>query len=164
MRNIVLAYDERFGSGADNDLLWQRHLANDLRHFRELTLGQAVIMGRKTYESIGRPLPGRQNIVVTRGGMAADGIDVVHSLDEAYDAVEPDREPFVIGGGEVYRLAYPTIDRIYATLVHAAFENASVFFPALSPDEWHETSREDHQADEKNKYGYSFITYARNDS
>lgn len=164
MRNIVVAYDEHFGIGADNDLLWQRDLPSDLRRFRELTLGQAVIMGRKTFESIGRPLPKRQNIVVSRRDVATDGVDVVHDIDAAFAAVEPDREPFVIGGGEIYRLAYPSVDRIYATLVHAAFENATVSFPAPNPDEWHETAREDHQADEKNKYDYSFITYERNRS
>ncbi|HEU0266771.1 MAG TPA: dihydrofolate reductase, partial [Candidatus Saccharimonadaceae bacterium] len=88
MRNIVVAYDEHYGIGADNDLLWQRDLPSDLRHFRELTLGQAVIMGHKTFESIGRPLPGRQNIVVTRQDIAVDDVDVVHDIDAAFAVVE----------------------------------------------------------------------------
>jgi len=158
---MVVAYDEHYGIGADNDLLWQRNLPNDLRHFRELTFGQAVIMGRKTFESIGRPLPGRQNIVVSRRDTIADGVDVAHDIDAAYAAVKPNKEPFVIGGGEIYRLAYSSVDRIYATLVRAAFENATVFFPAPDMKQWQETSREDYLADDKNEYDYSFITYER---
>lgn len=164
MKSIVVAYDRNYGIGADNDMLWQRDMPSDLRHFRELTLGQAVIMGRKTFESIGYPLPKRQNIVISRHSFAIEGIEVVRDVEEAYAAVEPGSAPFIIGGSEIYRLAYPSVDRIYATLVHAVFEDATVFFPEPDLNTWDETAREDHLADNENKYDYSFITYQRKDS
>src|SRR3954464_13773251 len=102
MRNILVAYDKNYGIGAHNDLLWQRDLPADLRRFKELTTDNAVIMGRKTYESIGRPLPNRQNIVISRTTDAIDGVTVVDSLQAAYDAVEFGKEIFVLGRGQIY--------------------------------------------------------------
>ena len=161
MKSIVVAYDKNYGIGAHNDLLWQRNLPADLRHFKEITTGHAIIMGRKTYESINRPLPNRQNIVLSRDDEVIEGVEVVHSLDEAYAAVEPGKEAFVIGGGQIFSLAFDTIDRIYATEVEATFDQADVFFPAIDLSVWKETAREHHEADERNLYAYDFVTYDR---
>jgi dihydrofolate reductase len=161
MKSILVAYDKNFGIGAFNDLLWQRDLPADLRRFKELTTGHAIIMGRKTYDSIGRALPNRQSIVISRQAGVIEGVIVVDSLAAAYDAVEAGRESFVIGGGQIYELAIDTVDRIYATEVDAEFPQADVFFPAVNKDWWHETAREHHTADERNKYDFDFVTYDR---
>lgn len=159
MKSIVVAYDQTHGIGADNDLLWQRDLPADLAHFKEITTGATVIMGRKTYESIGRPLPNRQNIVVSRVGMpAVDGIETVGSLAEAYAAAEHDI--FVIGGGSIYAQALADMDIVYATEVLAEFPQATVFFPVLG-DDWREAERLHNDSDEKNAYGFDFVTYKR---
>lgn len=161
MKSILVAYDKNFGIGADNDLLWQRDLPADLKRFKELTTGNAIIMGRKTYDAIGRVLPNRQNIVISREVAQIEGVTVVSSLEDAYAAVEPGKEPFVIGGGQIYRLALDTVDRIYATEVDATFPQADVFFPVFAKTEWTETAREHHDADERNKYAFDFVTYDR---
>jgi dihydrofolate reductase len=158
MKNILVAYDKNYGIGAANDLLWQRDLPADLRRFKELTTGNAIIMGRKTFDSIGRPLPNRQNIVISRHPLKIEGITVVDSLEKAYQAVDRDKETFVLGGGEIYRLALDSVDRIYATEVQETF-TADVFFPALDKTIWRETSRVHYAADEKNKYDFDFVIY-----
>lgn len=161
MKNILVAYDKNYGIGAANDLLWQRDLPADLRKFKELTTDNAIIMGRKTFDSIGRVLPNRQNIVMTRGNETIEGATVVHSLEEAYAAVEPGKETFIIGGGQIYALTLDTADRIYATEVDATFPQVEVFFPRIDKNVWHETAREHHEADERNKYALDFVTYER---
>jgi dihydrofolate reductase len=161
MKTIVVAYDKKYGIGAENDLLWLRDLPADLKHFKDTTMGGAIIMGRKTYASIGRPLPGRQSIVISREAEAIDGVDVVHSIDEAYAKVEPGRETYVIGGGQIYQLALSTIDTILATEVDAEFPQATVFFPAIDKSVWHETSRQHFDADAENRYAFDFVTYER---
>ncbi len=161
MKNIVVAYDKNRGIGAHNDLLWQRDLPADLAHFKDLTTGSAIIMGHKTYESIGRPLPNRQNIVLSREPLDIPGIIVVSNLDDAYAAVDPGKEIFVIGGGQIYALALPTIDRVYATEVDASFAQADVFFPQLATSEWRQVIREHHEHDAKNAYSFDFVTYDR---
>jgi dihydrofolate reductase len=162
MISILVAYDHKNGIGADNDLLWQRDMPADLRRFKELTTGNAVIMGWKTYESIGRPLPNRQNIVMSRSARdTAEGVEIVGSLEEAYAAVEPGRETFVIGGGQVYAQALDSADRVLATEVDAVFDEATVFFPVLDMTIWKEAAREHHDADERNKYPYDYVTYER---
>lgn len=118
-------------------------------------------MGRKTYESIGRPLPNRQNIVITRGDFKADGVASVHSLEEAYAAADPGKELFIIGGEQIYRLAIGSVDRIFATEVDATFPEAEVFFPAFKSAIWEETSREHHTKDDRNKYDFDFVEYRR---
>jgi dihydrofolate reductase len=158
MKYLIVAYDSNRGIGADNDLLWQRNLPADLRRFKQLTTGHSIVMGRKTYDSIGRPLPDRQNIVVSRSVSEIPGVTVVDSLAAAYVAAEQD--VYVIGGGSIYAQALPDIDVIYATEVQADFPNATVFFPALGQD-WRETAREHHEADERNLYAYDFVTYER---
>ena len=158
MKSIVVAYDARRGIGAHNELLWQRDLPSDLRHFRDVTMGGSIIMGRNTYESIGRALPGRENIVVTHRPLAATDVVVVDDLPGAYAAAHGNQ--FVIGGASIYEQALPDVDVIYATEVHATFSGADVFFPSLS-DTWREAARESHTADVQNKFDYDFVTYVR---
>lgn len=162
MKSIIVAYDKNLGIGADNQLLWQRDLPADLRHFKDLTTGNVIIMGRKTYDSIGLPLPERQNIVVTRDrGLLIPGADVVDSLEAAYDIALLDQEIFVIGGAQIYEVALPTVQTIYVTEVDASFGDATVFFPAIDMKQWVETSRAHYERDERNFYNYDFVTYSR---
>lgn len=159
MKSIIVAYDNNRGIGAAGDLLWVRELPADLARFKELTTGHPIIMGRKTFESIGRPLPNRRNIVISHSDIDAEGIESTHSLEEAYHLVG-DEDVYVIGGGQIYAQALPDVDRILATEVNETFA-AEIFFPSLDSDIWHEVSRERHTSDEYNKYNYDFVTYAR---
>lgn len=160
MKNIIVAYDKNRGIGAENDLLWKRDLKSDLKHMKELTMGQALIMGRNTYESIGRPLPGRQNIVISNSIPPTEGIEVVRSLEEAYRTVDREHS-FIFGGARVYNNALPFTECIYATEVQAIFPQAEVFFPAIDTSQWIEVSREQHEADEDNKYPFDFVSYRK---
>ena len=158
MKSIVVAYDQKRGIGARNDLLWQRDLPADLRHFKELTMGGSLIMGRNTYDSIGRALPGRENIVVTHRPLEAVDVIAVDSLTAAYAAAHGNQ--FIIGGGQIYEQSLPDADVVYATEVAETFTAAEVFFPALG-EGWREAARESHPSDERNKYAYDFVTYVR---
>jgi dihydrofolate reductase len=138
------------------------HLPADLKHFKRNTLGKPVLMGRKTLEAIGRPLPERRNLVLTRdAAFHAPGCETVTSLEAAIQAVVGVPELMVIGGGEVYRLVWGHTDRIYLTRILADVEGADTFFPKLSPKEWREVSREEHRADEKNPFDYAFLVFDR---
>lgn len=164
MRHIIVAHDRKRAIGNKNGLPWEMMPA-DLRHFRRLTLGKgamnAIIMGRTTYDSIGRPLPGRQNIVMSRQqGLTIEGCTVVNSLDEAYEAARPAEEIFVIGGEQVFYQALPTVDRLHVTEIDATLEG-DAYFPDISQDDWELLDEEAHSADEKNKYDYRFLTYGR---
>ena len=161
MKTIIVAFDQNYGIGANNDLLWQRNLPADLQHFKEATLGNAIIMGYNTYKSIGRPLSDRQNIVISDDGKPIDGFEVADSLQSAFDLVPADKEIFVIGGGQVYASAIDSVDRIMATEVHADFNQATVFFSKIDPTKWREISREKHLADDRNLYDFDFVTYVR---
>lgn len=130
----------------------------DLKHFRTLTTGKNIIMGLSTYESIGRPLPNRRNIVLSRKVHDIDGVDVAQSITEAYALAGADA--VVVGGGSIYEQTLDDMDRLYVTEVQAEFSNATVFFPEIGPM-WVETSREHHDADEQNKYAYDFVVYDR---
>jgi dihydrofolate reductase len=157
--SIIVATDERGAIGRDGQLPWR--LPDDLRHFKALTLGKPVIMGRRTWDSIGRPLPGRQNIVISRqGSLAASGATVVGSWNEARAAAQPAAEACVIGGAEIYRLALPEAQLIHRTEVHATVE-ADTFFPAVDPAVWEEVGRTDHPADDRHAFAYSFIELHR---
>jgi len=158
MKTAVVAYDQNRGIGIGSELPWGRDLPSDIQHFRELSKGKSVVMGRTTYEAIGRPLPERQNIVVTHRPFAAEGIDVVQSLPEAYAAAKFD--VCIIGGGAIYAQALADTDVVYATEVQAAFPGTTAFFPELGAG-WKEVEREHHEADEQNKYAYDFVTYKR---
>lgn len=157
---IVVAAAENNVIGKDNGLIW--HLPADLRHFKQLTMGHPMLMGRKTFESIGKPLPGRTSIIITnQKDYAADGCIVTHSVQEAIEQAKAlDEEVCIIGGAEVYRQALPFTDTIYLTRIHHTFEG-DVFFPELKDEEWETLKQEHHEPDEKNKYSYSFITLRR---
>lgn len=160
MKAIVVAYDKNRGIGAGNDLLWMRDLPADLKHFKQLTTGKSIIMGRKTFESIGsKPLPDRQNIVLSRTPTGVEKVITAGSLEAAYAMAQ--FPIFVIGGESVFRESLPDVDIIYATEVGAEFPQASVFFPAIDMNEWQEISREHHEADEKNKYPFDFVVYRK---
>lgn len=145
--------------GRDNRLPW--HLPADLAHFKRLTTGHPILMGRKTYESIGKPLPNRTNIVITRQtDFQANGCLVAHSLQAAFDLCSTDDEIFIIGGAEIYRQTLPVANKIYLTRIRRDFEGDTFLFE-LDPSVWRETFREDFAPDKKNKYSYSFITYEK---
>lgn len=154
--SLIVAMDERRGIGKDGKLPWR--LSSDLKRFRELTMGHHMIVGRKTFESIGKPLPGRQTIVVTRNHtFKPDGCLVTNSVQSALALAQErgEREVFVIGGAEIYTQTLDVADRVYLTLVHAEV-GADTFFPELKPDSWTETQSTFQAADERNQYSFSF--------
>lgn len=157
---IVAAMAENGVIGKDNQLPW--HLPADLQHFKKLTLGCAVIMGRKTFMSLPRPLPDRLNIIVSRNSdYKVEQCPVVTSLAAAIRLAEEKALPaMIIGGGEIFSQALEFVDELYLTLVHAKIAG-DITFPLIDYDLWQEVDREDHQADEKNPYAYSFIQYQR---
>jgi dihydrofolate reductase len=157
--SIVVAADERNAIGRRGGLPWR--LPNDLKHFKTLTLGKPVLMGRKTWDSIGRPLPGRHNIVITRqSGLTIEGATVVASLVRAFEVAGDVPEACVIGGADIFRLALPRTDVVHLTRVHATCE-ADTFLPALETSEWMEVAREDHAPDDRHAYAYSFVELRR---
>jgi dihydrofolate reductase len=159
MVTIIAAVGRNKALGKNNDLIW--HLPADLKRFKEITRGHHVIMGRKTYESLGKPLPNRTNIIVSRNpGFKAEGCVVVGSLDEALREAESDPNPYILGGAQIYEQALQVADRMDLTLVHEDFE-ADAFFPDFSEDHWEETGRQDFEKDEKNPYDYSFVQYKK---
>ena len=158
-RSIIVAYGRNREIGTNGDLPWGRDLPADLAEFRKRTLGRSVIMGRKTFESIGkRPLPERENIVISSTPTGVSGVLTAIDLDSAYALA---RYPvFIIGGAKVYESSLPTVDTIYATEVDQEFPSADAFFPKLS-SEWQETNRTHHEKDEKNVYSFDIVEYRR---
>jgi dihydrofolate reductase len=157
---LVVAAAENGVIGRGNRLPW--HLPADLRHFKSLTVGKPVLMGRKTYESIGKALPGRTNIVLSRSeAFAPRDCEVVKTLDDARIAASTHPALMVIGGAEIYRQCLPFAGRIHLTLIHARIEDGDAVFEGWRGAEWAETSRERHESDDKNAYAYSFITLER---
>ncbi|MDB5121721.1 MAG: dihydrofolate reductase [Sphingobacteriales bacterium] len=155
--SIVVVADENNAIGKNNQLLC--HLPADLKHFKSITTGNTVVMGRKTFDSIGKPLPNRKNIVITRQpNLAIEGCEVVQSLQEAIQSSADNTDVCIIGGAEIYNQSLELTDVIYLTRIHHEFE-ADAFFPPIDSEIWEQTSIEPHQPDEKNKYSYSFITY-----
>jgi dihydrofolate reductase len=137
-----------------------------MKHFKETTSGHTVIMGQKTFESIGRPLPNRRNIVLTLDkNFKTEGVEIVHSLEELDELLKKtstsEEENFVIGGGMIYKLFIEKADKLYITHVDASFPDADTFFPEIIPIVFLETGREEHNKDEKNAYNYAFVTYTR---
>ena len=162
---VIVAIADNNAIGRNNELLW--HISEDLKFFRRTTSGCPVIMGRKTFESIGRPLPKRTNIVVSRGFEAPEGVAVVSSLSEAYSValsaeceVESQR-CFVIGGGQIYAQAINDADRLVVTHVHTVIEDADTFFPEIDPDLWVVTDRSEIQTDPETGYNFEFVTYEK---
>lgn len=160
MITLAVAKSENDVIGADNKLLW--HLSDDLRRFKRITSGHPIIMGRKTYESVGKPLPNRTNIVITRNqDWNSEGIKVVNSLEKALElAKEFDSEIFIIGGGKVYEQSMEIADAIELTEVHHTFDG-DTFFPEIDLSVWKEVSRENFKKDERNEYDYSFVRYEK---
>lgn len=156
--SLIVACDENRLIGRDGDLPWR--LPNDLKHFKSLTLNKTILMGRKTWDSLGRPLPQRENWVLTRdAAFAAEGCRVFNKLEDAL-AAHAQGELMVIGGADLYRQALPHAQRLYLTQVHAR-EQGDTWFPDFSSLKFVETSREDHPADERHAYAYSFLTLER---
>ncbi len=159
MISIIAALAQNQTIGINNRLPW--HLPADLQHFKKLTLGKPIIMGRKTYESIGKPLPGRRNIVISRNPQfTAPGCEVVPSLEAALTLTDSVEEVMIIGGAQLIAETLPLADRLYLTLIHQDFEG-DCFFPDWNPQQWQQINREDHPADAANPYAYSFITFVR---
>lgn len=157
--SIITALSANQVIGLNNQLPW--HLPADLQHFKAHTLGKPIIMGRKTYESLGKPLPGRRNIVVTHNAQFhAPGCEIVNSLEQALKLTAKDEEVMVIGGAELIQQVLPQTDRLYLTFIHEQFEG-NCFFPAWNPADWLEIEREDYKADARNPHPYSFVTYQR---
>jgi len=154
----IVAIGENHAIGKNNQLLW--HMPKDLKHFKDVTSGRTIIMGRKTFDSVGKPLPKRRNIVVTRQDIEIPGCEVVKSIDEGIALCQGEDEVFIGGGAEIYRQAMDKTNRIYLTIIHHVFD-ADTFFPEIDYAVWQEVSREDFEADEKNPYPYSFIQLNR---
>ncbi len=158
---MIAAASDNDVIGTGNTLPWS--LPDELQRFRQTTAGKPVIMGRKTHESIGRALPGRVNIVVSRdAGRQFDGCIAVPSLRDGIDAAKATEAPeaFIIGGGQIYQEAMPLVDRLYLTRVHAIMEG-DTFFPTVSTDAWREVSHEDHAADDRHPFAFTYHVYER---
>ena len=159
MLTIIAAVAKNNALGKNNDLIW--HLPADLKRFKEITLGHHIIMGRKTFESLGKPLPNRTTIIITRNpDYIAPGCIIVNELEEAIKAAAVDENPFILGGAEIYKQAMSFADILDLTLVHESFDG-DAFFPNIDMSKWTEMSRQDFKADEKNKYDYSFVQYKK---
>jgi len=160
MITIIVAIASNGGIGKDNKLLW--HIPGDLKRFKKITTGHCLLMGRNTWYSLPkRPLPDRQNIVLTDDPCEClEGCISAYSIEDALQKVEEGRDIFVIGGGMIYKQFMSRAERLMITYVHKDFE-ADTFFPAIDPDTWEETEREDHGPDEKNEFSYSYVTYTR---
>lgn len=160
--SLIAALDRNRAIGKGNALPW--HLPDDLKRFKKLTLGKPVLMGRKTAESLGRALPGRQNLVLTRSGRVPfERMQAVASLDAALRAADHGgaEEVCVIGGGEIYMLALPSATHLHLTYVDTVVDGADAFFPAFDAAHWRIVSEESHAADAKHAYGFRFVDYCR---
>ncbi|MDR1756894.1 MAG: dihydrofolate reductase [Culturomica sp.] len=157
--SIIVAAAENDVIGRDNALIWR--LSADLKRFKSLTTGHTVLMGRKTFESMGKPLPNRRNIVLSGDpSFAPAGCEIVGSVEEALEKTAGDEQVFVIGGGQVYRTFWERADRLYLTVVHTKAEGDTVI-PPVDPHRWREVKREEFRADEKNEFDYSYVDYVR---
>lgn len=159
MISIVVAMTKNRVIGRDGDMPWR--LSADLKRFKQITMGHHLVMGRKTYDSIGRPLPGRTTVVLSRSANYEDArIRVARSLDEAIDFAKNDDEIFITGGAQIYSLALPRVGRIYLTQIHCELDG-DTHFPEIDWAAWRLLERQDGTADSKNNYDYSFLTYER---
>ena len=159
--SIIVAVSENGVIGKDNQLLWR--LPDDLKRFKKLTLGHPIIMGRKTFDSIGKPLPGRTSIVITRNrNFSMENVIVVHNIEEAIEeaAKLETEETFIIGGGELYSSTLAIADRLYVTEVNTII-SGDTYFNITNPDQWIETERTVHQTDEKHKFEFNFVDYTK---
>ena len=160
MITLIAAISKNNALGKDNDLIW--HLPADLKRFKKVTTGHPILMGRNTFESIGKPLPNRTSIIITRNNnYFVDGCLMANSIEQAIELTEG-KDAFIIGGAQIYKdaLEQNLVDRLDITLIHHEFE-ADAFFPEINMEIWKEVAREDFKADEKNKYDYSFVSYEK---
>ena len=161
MLSIIVAKAKNNIIGKDNKMIW--HLPEDLKHFKELTTGHAIIMGRKTFESLGKVLPDRKHIVFTQNPdfkVNDNNVEIVHSLLQIQDLIEGEEEAFIIGGAMIYNFLMPHVKKMYVTEIKEEFEG-DAFFPKISENTWKETSREKGIKDEENPLDYEFVTYER---
>jgi len=157
--SIIVAAAENGVIGHNNNLIW--HLSSDLKHFKNITTGHTVIMGRKTFESMGKALPNRRNIVITANkAYTAPGCEIVPDIESALQLAAQEEEAFIIGGGTIYRAIWEKADKLYLTRVHTA-PTGDISIPEVKASEWQEISRETHPANEKNEYDYTFLEYRR---
>lgn len=157
--SLIVAVSRNGVIGKKNKLPW--HLSSDLKRFKEITMGKPVIMGRKTFESIGKPLPGRLNIILTCKKEFQDNeVKIAGSVEDALSLVDDHKEVMIIGGDSVYRQFLPIVSRIYLTLIEAEIEGDS-FFPDINQDDWIEIFREQHSQDDKNDHSYTFLVYEK---
>ena len=158
--SLIVAADEKNGIGKNNQLLC--HLPSDLKYFKSITTGHHIMMGRKTYEAVGRSLPNRTNIVISRSSKLIEGCVVKGSIEEGISFAKEngEHELFITGGGIIFDLTLHLVDKMYITRIHHTFE-ADTFFPHFDKHDWQEIKNEFHKADEKNAYDFSFIVYQR---
>ena len=159
--NIIVAIAENYAIGKAGDLLC--YLPDDLKHFKALTMGATVVMGKKTFFSLPRrPLPNRRNIVLTRdGSFTYENTEVAHSIEELQKMLTADEKVFIIGGGEVYRQFMPLVEELHITHIHHNWDDADTFFPEIDPTIWQCVNEERHEADEKHNYAFTFATYKK---
>lgn len=156
---LIAAASDNHALGKDNQLIW--HISNDLKRFKQLTSGHAIIMGRKTFESMPKALPNRKNIILTRNASyQANGAFVAHTIKEALELAGDDSQPFIIGGGEIYTLFLSVADTIELTRVHDHFE-ADAFFPEIDLQDWTLVGEEKNEATQDQPYAYSYLTYKK---
>lgn len=156
---LIAAAGENNELGKDNDLVW--HLPDDFKRFKILTTGHYIIMGRRTFETFPKLLPNRTHVVITRKeNYSPEGAIVVHSIDEALEVAKNDEQPFVIGGGEIYKLSLEKADRIELTRVHGTFD-ADTYFPEFNEENWKLVSSEFHPKDDRHNYSFTYLTYDR---
>ena len=167
MLSLIVAVAQNNAIGRNNELLW--HISEDLKYFKSVTTGHPVIMGRKTYESIGRPLPGRRNVVLTRGEIESPEIknpqttsfEVVHTLDQVYEIAKGEGEFFIMGGGMLYNQSFDKADKLYITHIYAEAENADTFFPEIDPKMWVVEKEGEMLHDQENDIDFEFLVYKR---
>ena len=158
---LIAAASENNVLGKDNQLIW--HISDDLKRFKQFTQGHAIIMGRKTFESFPKPLPNRTHIVITRqpNYPASEGIVVVNSIEKAIAAIKNDKQPYIIGGGEIYSLFMPWAHKIELTRIHKHFEG-DAFFPEIDPEQWKLVASQKHPATTEQNLSFSYLTYTKN--
>ena len=157
--SAIVVVDQNWGIGKNNQLLV--HFPADLKRFKNITTGHSIIMGRKTFDSMGRALPNRRNIIITRqADLNIPGVEITHSLEAALLLCEGESEVFIIGGSEIFKQALPQLDKIYLTKIHKSFE-ADTFFPEISSQVWKEVEKTDFGPDDKTPFSYSFLTYVK---
>lgn len=157
--SLIVAVDSKNGIGKNNQLPW--HLPADLLHFKKITTGYPILMGRKTFDSIGKPLPNRRNIVISRQkNLEINGVEVCDSLESALSLCKNEEEVFIIGGAQIFEQSLSIANTLYLTVIDHNF-NADTFFPVLDKNQWRESSNEAHEPDEKNNYSYNFKKFEK---